>query len=322
MSKIASPKEMLIPAEAAGQRLDVVVQKLLGPDFSRAQVQKLLRHGDITLGGAPARASLRVGTGQKIAVTIPPPEPVELIPEPMGLDILFEDEHLIVVNKAPGVVVHPAPGHSRATLVHGLLHHCGALAQVGGKLRPGIVHRLDKDTSGALVAAKGDIPHRRLVAAFAAGKVDKVYLALVWGSPPETGQIESGIGRHPTDRKRMSSRGRHTKAAASSWLVVRRFAPGLSLLKVKIHTGRTHQIRVHLSEAGFPVVNDSLYGRRRGKQLPPGPLREALHQAGRQLLHAAHLGFDHPVTKQRLEVDAPLPPDFQAVLGALQEAEA
>lgn len=322
MTRTALPKEMLVPAEAAGRRLDVVVQQILGPAFSRAQVQRLLRQGNITLSGSSARPSARVRSGQKIMVSIPPPEPTDLIPEPMDLDVLFEDEHLVVVNKAPGLVVHPAPGHNRATLVHGLLHHCGALAEVGGKLRPGIVHRLDKDTSGALVAAKGDIPHRRLVAAFASGNIDKVYLALVWGSPSALGRSVSGIGRHPTDRKRMSSRGRHTKAAASSWRVVRRFAAGFSLLRVKIHTGRTHQIRVHLSEAGFPVVNDSLYGRRRGRQLPPGPVQEAVRGAGRQLLHAVYLGFDHPVTGERVEVNAPLPYDFRAVLRALEQVDA
>jgi len=311
-----------VPPAAAGRRLDLVTHELLGPDFSRTQVQRLLKTGHIILEGVPARPSTRVKAGQKVVVSLPPPEPDELTPEPMALKVLFEDEHLIVVNKEPGLVVHPAPGHKSATLVHGLLHHCGAMAQVGGRLRPGIVHRLDKDTSGALVAAKSDLAHRGLVAAFADGKVDKKYLALVWGYPPDRGEIATGIGRHPNDRKKMSSRGRRTKPASSSWQVVRRFKQGFSLLRVRIHTGRTHQIRVHLSEAGYPVVGDPLYGRRRMGNLPPGPVQEAVRAAGRQLLHALRLGFAHPVTGQKMEVMAGLPADFRAVLRALTTTEA
>jgi 23S rRNA pseudouridine1911/1915/1917 synthase len=229
---------------------------------------------------------------------------------------------LIVVNKPPGLVVHPAPGHSQGTLVHGLLHHCqGGLAGVGGKLRPGIVHRLDKDTSGALVAAKSDLAHRGLVASFAAGKVDKTYLALVWGAPPKKGKAETGIGRHPVDRKRMSSKGRHTKPAQSRWQVTRRFKPGFSLLRVKIHTGRTHQIRVHLSEAGYPVAADATYGGKRKQRSAPEPVAAALKKADRQMLHALALGFDHPITGQRLDLVAPLPSDFRTVLRALEEAD-
>ena len=316
------PKDFPVPLKAAGRRLDVVAQELLGPEFSRAQVQRLLKAGHITLDGAPARPAARVKGGQRLTVTLPPPEPDDLTPEPMALEVLFEDEHLIVVNKAPGLVVHPAPGHKNATLVHGLLHHCGAMAQVGGRLRPGIVHRLDKDTSGALVAAKNDLAHRGLVAAFADGRVDKKYLALVWGFPPARGEIATGIGRHPKDRKKMSSQGRRTKPASSSWQVVRRFKQGVSLLRVRIHTGRTHQIRVHLSEAGYPVVGDPLYGRRRTGSLPPGPVQQAVRAAGRQLLHALRLKFAHPVTGQRVDVIAGLPADFRAVLRALTETEA
>jgi len=302
----------------AGRRLDLVALGLLGPEFSRSQVQRLIRQGCITLAGRPARAGQKVMAGQDIAVALPPPEPSRLVPEPLHLEILYEDEDLVVVNKAAGMVVHPAPGHSRGTLVHGLLHHCGQLAQVGGELRPGIVHRLDKDTSGVLLAAKSDRAHRALVAAFAAGRVHKRYLALVLGSPPSSGQVESGIGRHPVDRKRMSSRGRHTKPALSRWQVRQRLA-GLSLLEVEIATGRTHQIRVHLSEAGFPVAMDPVYGGRRGiKRLAP-PLAAALKAAGRQMLHARRLALAHPVSGREMEFIAPLPPDFQQVLAAARE---
>jgi len=311
-----------VPAEAEGRRLDVVAQELLGEKFSRSQVQRLLRQGHITLDGGPARAAVKVRAGQAITVELPEPEPSELIPQAMDLAALYEDEHLIVVNKPPGLVVHPAPGHGQGTLVHGLLHHCrNGLSGVGGKLRPGIVHRLDKDTSGALVAAKSDEAHRALVAAFAAGKVSKVYLALVWGAPPIAGNADSGIGRHPVDRKRMSSQGRHTKPARTSWVVARRFRAGLSLLRVSIHTGRTHQIRVHLSEAGFPVAADAAYGGRRQKRAAPQPVADALQNAGRQMLHALELGFEHPVRGGRLRLTAPLPSDFRAVLRALEEED-
>jgi len=308
-----------------GRRLDVVLLRLLGEEFSRAQVQRLLRQGLVTLEGAPARPSQKARAGQSLRVTIPPPRPVELVPTPMNLQILYEDADLLVVNKPPGLVVHPSPGHASHTLVHGLLHHCGHLAAVGGKLRPGIVHRLDKDTSGALVAAKSDQAHRRLVTAFAAGHLEKQYLALVWGQPPCKGEIAAGIGRHPVDRKRMSTRGRHTKPARTQWRVLKRYPQGLSLLLVRIHTGRTHQIRVHLSEAGHPVVGDATYGGTRGlhgqgkRALEPGPVRDAVVAAGRQMLHALYLGLDHPLGRGRLEITAPLPPDFRRVLFALWE---
>jgi 23S rRNA pseudouridine1911/1915/1917 synthase len=311
-----------ITAEKAGGRLDLAVLELLGPDFSRNQVQRLLKQGCITLEGRPARAAQKVSPGQAVAVALPPPEPAELIPEPLALDVLYEDGDLIVVNKAPGMVVHPAPGHASGTLVHALLHHCGDLAQVGGRLRPGIVHRLDKDTSGALVAAKNDQAHRRLAAAFASGRVDKQYLALVWGDPPPAGESRGGIGRHPVDRKRMSSHGRHTKPAHTRWRVTRRFAAaGMSLLRVDIFTGRTHQIRVHLSEAGYPVVGDPVYGGRRARRRPPDPLGGALARAGRQMLHAANLGLEHPLSGQRLEVVAALPEDFRLVLRACRRMD-
>ncbi len=303
----------------AGRRLDLVALSLLGSGFSRSQVQRLIRQGCITLAGRPARSGQRVAAGQDIAVVLPPARPSRLLPEPLELEILYEDGDLVVVNKAPGMVVHPAPGHSRGTLVHGLLHHCGELAQVGGEQRPGIVHRLDKDTSGVLVAAKSDRAHRALVAAFAAGRVHKRYLALVLGSPPERGRVEAGIGRHPVDRKRMSSRARRTKPALTRWRVRERF-PGLALLEVEIATGRTHQIRVHLSEAGFPVAMDPTYGGRRGMRRLPPALARALKGAGRQMLHARRLALAHPLSGRDMEFVAPLPPDFQGVLEAAGEA--
>jgi 23S rRNA pseudouridine1911/1915/1917 synthase len=312
--------ETLIPASSEGSRLDLAALELLGPGFSRSQVQRLLREGCITLDGRPARAGAKVRAGQRLAAVVPPARPDELAPEPMDLAVLYEDDDLIALNKPPGLVVHPAPGHRTGTLVHGLLHHCRGLAEVGGRQRPGIVHRLDQDTSGVLVAAKSDAAHRGLVAAFAAGRVDKTYLALVWGSPPAAGRADAPIGRHPVDRKRMSTRARRAKPAATRWQVTRSFAAGLSLLRVRIRTGRTHQIRVHLAEAGFPVANDATYGGRRQRRSAPPEAARALAAAGRQMLHALELGLEHPVSRRRLDFTAPLPPDFRAVLRALEEA--
>ena len=310
--------KLSVPDKSAGRRLDAVLAELLSPQISRSQVQRLAKDGAVLLDGRPARPSQKVAAGQAVEVRVPEPEPLEIMPEPMDLAVLYEDSDLIVVNKPPGLVVHPAPGHASHTLVHGLLHHCGDLSGIGGKLRPGIVHRLDKDTSGALVAAKGDMAHRGLVAAFAAGRVDKEYLALVHGTPPARGQADSGIGRHPKDRKRMSSAAKHAKPALSRWRVTRRFGQEASLLRVAIATGRTHQIRVHLSEAGYPVAGDRTYGGRRARQGLTGSAGQALAAAKRQMLHAVCLGFDNPVSGQRIEVMAPLPPDFRAVLRALE----
>ncbi len=312
-----------VPAEAAGRRLDQVAAELLAPRLSRAQVQRLLAEGRLSLDGRRDKGSARVKGGEELSLILPPPQPLDLRPEAMDLAVLFEDSHLIVVNKAPGLVVHPAAGHETGTLVHGLLHHCGDLAGVGGMLRPGIVHRLDMDTSGALVAAKDDRAHRGLVAAFAAGRVKKQYLALVWGQPPASGEIKTGIGRHPVDRKRMSSQGRQTKPALTRWRLVRFFpAAEVSLLRVTIATGRTHQIRVHLAEAGWPVLGDAVYGGRRARKLPPGEAGPALKAAHRQMLHALRLAFSHPVTGGKVAVVAPLPADFRAVLHALAAGEA
>ena len=308
-----------IPLKSDGARLDVALLELLGEDFSRARVQALIKEELVLLDGLPSRSSQKVKGGQRVEISVPEPEPIDLTPETIPLQVLFEDDDLIVVNKPPGLVVHPSPGHFSHTLVHGLLARC-PLAQVGGKLRPGIVHRLDKDTSGAIIAAKSDMAHRRLVAAFAAGRVKKTYLALVWGSPPAEGRIDQGIGRHPVDRKRMSTKSRSVKSAVTVWRVLKRCPQGMSLLRVGIKTGRTHQIRVHLAEEGFPVVGDSVYGARRGrgKRSPgPGPLRDALEQSGRQLLHALELSFPHPLGKGPVRVLAPLPEDFRKVLHTL-----
>ena len=305
------------PAED-GQRLDLVVQSFLGPDYSRAQVQRLLRQGMVTIEGNPAKAAQKVKQRQDIKVVLPDPVKIDLVPVPMELEILYEDQHLVVVNKPAGLVVHPAPGNYENTLVHGLLAHCGDLAGVGGELRPGIVHRLDKDTTGALVAAKNDQTHRGLAAAFAAGHIKKEYLALLCGYPPSEGLNQKGIGRHPVHRKKMSSKGPNLKPAKTTWRVTRRFKAGYSLARVRIKTGRTHQIRVHFSEMGFPVAGDPVYGR---KKNPNDPIGQAVKKAGRQFLHAVNLVFTHPITREKIDLTAGLPPDFRAVLRMLEQVD-
>lgn len=295
------------------------VHRALSNDFSRSAIQRMLKQGSITVDGQTARAADKVKPGWLVEIDPPEPEPLKLTPRPMDFEVLFEDADIIVINKPSGLVVHPSPGHADHTLVHGLLHHCHDLAGVGGKLRPGIVHRLDKDTSGALVAAKTDQAHRMLVGAFASGRVEKRYLALVHGRPPLKGKADAPIGRHPVDRKRMSTAARHGKTAHTAWQRMREYGENLSLLKVAIRTGRTHQIRVHLAEAGYPVLGDRVYGGRRARRKFDGPLGQALKQADRQMLHAVYLAFNHPTGGQRLVNWAPLPPDFRAVLAALEE---
>jgi 23S rRNA pseudouridine1911/1915/1917 synthase len=304
--------QLIFPPQCDGLRLDQAVVMLL-PELTRAQVQRLVRLGKIQQEGQNLKPSQKVRSGQSLSIALPKAEPVALIPQQVDFTVLYEDEDIIVVNKPAGVVVHPAAGHMENTLVHGLLHHCRDLAGVGGRLRPGIVHRLDKDTSGALVAAKNDKAHQSLAQAFACGEVDKSYLALVWGTPAPRGEISGDIGRHPVDRKRMSGCSRRGKPARTSWRVIRYYHDALSLLEVIIRTGRTHQIRVHMSEAGFPLAGDGVYSAKKSRQ----DLLGLGIKAGRQMLHAARLSFIHPARKEKLKFIAPLPDDFRTILRAL-----
>ncbi|MDR1398060.1 MAG: RluA family pseudouridine synthase [Desulfarculales bacterium] len=308
--------QLVFPPQCDGLRLDQAVVMLL-PELTRAQIQRLVRLGKIQQAGQSLKPAHKVKAGQSFSIVFPEAEPLSLIPQQVDFAVLYEDEHIIVVNKPAGLVVHPAAGHPENTLVHGLLHHCRDLAGVGGKLRPGIIHRLDKDTSGALVAAKNDLAHQGLAQAFARGEVYKSYLALVWGAPASQGEISGNIGRHPVDRKRMSGCSRRGKPARTAWRVIHYYHDGLSLLEVIIHTGRTHQIRVHMSEAGFPLVGDSVYGAKKFRRLLPGPGIKA----GRQMLHAARLSFTHPARGEKLKFTAPLPEDFRALLRSLKEAK-
>ncbi|MCG0276961.1 MAG: RluA family pseudouridine synthase [Thermanaeromonas sp.] len=291
--------------EEAGKRLDVWLTEKL-PGISRSRIQELIEQGLILVEGNTAKASHKVRPGQKIWGEVPPRPSLKARPEPIPLDIVYEDEDLVVVNKPQGMVVHPAPGNESGTLVNALLYHCGGLSGMGGAIRPGIVHRLDKDTSGLLVAAKNDFAHRSLAAQIKARKVTRVYLALVYGEIKEAaGKIEAPIGRHPVDRQRMAVTLKNSRPALTYYRVLRRF-DGFTLLEVRLETGRTHQIRVHMAYVGHPVVGDALYG----------PKKQAFKVPG-QLLHAAKLGFYHPRSGDYLEFTAPLPQAFLHVLELL-----
>jgi len=294
-----------------GIRVDAWIAELTG--VSRAQVRRWVDAGRVLVAGAKVRASYKVSLGDSIEARPIEAVEMELTPEAIPLDVLHEDEDLIVIDKPAGLVVHPAPGHPNGTLVNALLHHCGDLAGIGGVLRPGIVHRLDRGTSGVLVAAKNDAAHQALSTQFAEHSIDRVYRALVRGLPrADEGRIDRPIGRHPRDRKRMSVVTKAGRDSITNWRVTRRFRDStVSELEVHPETGRTHQIRVHLSAAGLPLVGDVIYGRARG--------RDAL--LGRPALHAAHLGFEHPRSGKRMGFDSVMPDDLLEWMAELGDAE-
>jgi 23S rRNA pseudouridine1911/1915/1917 synthase len=303
------------------ERLDRFLAEAL-PELSRSQVKKLIEEGLVALRGTAAKAGEKLKGGETIEVTLPPPTPAEALPQEIPLAVLYEDRHLIVVDKPAGLVVHPAPGHPGGTLVNALLHHCTDLAGVGGELRPGIVHRLDKGTSGVLVAAKDDATHQALARQFKAHNIARRYVALVHGTVAgEAGTIDRPIGRHPTERKKMSSRARAGRHAVTHWRVLARYGRDrLTLLELRLETGRTHQIRVHLSELGLPVVGDPVYGSAgRLHDLADGELRRRLQQLHRQALHARLLGFMHPASGAWMEFESPLPADMRGILEYLEE---
>ena len=276
------------------------------PDFSRSRIQQLIRAGLVRLNGEPTRPRQLVQTGDQIELTNPPPEKIETRPEAIPLEILFEDNDLIVINKPAGMTVHPGAGHHEHTLVNALLHHCPTLSGIGGKERPGIVHRLDKETSGCLVAAKNDLAHRDLSKQFAERTVDKVYLALVAGKiRKQTGVIEQSIGRHPVHRQRMSVSSPRGRAARTEYRALRSNEQ-TSLIECRLHSGRTHQIRVHLHHLGNPVLGDKIYAPRFAKNFP------------RQMLHAWKLGFHHPRTGEWKNFEAPLPDDFKGAIAMVR----
>ena len=305
-----APAVYTVPDVPAGTRLDQWLTGVL-PDRSRARIQQLIRSGHIQLNGAACKAHHPVHVGDSVSVTIPAPAPVELQPEAIPLDVLLEDEAILVLNKPAGLVVHPAAGHDSGTLVNALLHHCPDLPGIGGEQRPGIVHRLDRDTSGVMVVAKTEAAMQSLTSQFKDRHVRKQYIALVRGKLiPESGRIETLIGRHPHDRKKMSAQIEHGRNAVTHYTTRESFADEASLLDITIETGRTHQIRVHMAHLGHPVLGDRDYGRAHtltgGVPVP------------RQMLHAARLAFTHPVNGHPVDCTAPLPDDLQTLLTHLR----
>ncbi|HET9158772.1 MAG TPA: RluA family pseudouridine synthase [Myxococcaceae bacterium] len=296
-----------------GERLDRAIASSL-PELSRSRAQALLEAGRILVDGRPGSASQRLKGGEQVEVTVPPPEPAVPQPEDLPLSVLHEDRDLLVLDKPAGLVVHPAAGHARGTLVNALLHHVSGLSGVGGVLRPGIVHRLDKETSGCLVVAKNDAALQALQRAFQERTVEKTYLALVHGQPPDTGRLETLHSRHPRDRKRFTGRARTGKPAVTTWRV-RESLHGAALLEVGLETGRTHQIRVHLAEMGHPLLGDALYG---GTRKGDARVKAVQTQLGRQGLHAWRLAFPHPRTGKQVRCEAPVPADLQLAVESLE----
>ncbi len=297
-----------------GKRLDVYVAECV-PALSRSQAQRLIRTGHVRVNGAEARPSTPLVAGCIVEVDVPPPEPDTPEPEALPLTIRYEDDDLAVIEKPAGMVVHPGAGHASGTLVNALLFHLSGLSGIGGKARPGIVHRLDRGTSGLMVVAKHDAAHQALARQFAGRRVEKLYTALVWGRPEKGAVFDRPIGRDPVHRQKMSTRAPKGRAALTRIVDVEPLGP-LSLVTVAIESGRTHQIRVHLSEAGYPVVGDPVYGgRRRGAPA-------AVTRLERPFLHATRLVFDHPRDGRMMELSSPLPDDLQGVVDALRRAAA
>jgi 23S rRNA pseudouridine1911/1915/1917 synthase len=314
-----------LPVESVhvGERLDRFLAAAQA-DLSRSRIQTLIRDGLVTVNGKAARASARLRAGDVVSFDAPGPRTVALEPEDIPLDIVYEDADLLVVNKPAGLVVHPGAGVPRGTLVHALLHHDPGIASVGGEGRPGIVHRLDKDTSGLMVVARTPRAHRALVEAIRERSVQRVYHALVWGSPPaDAGEATGAIGRDPRNRKRMAVVQRGGKPALTRWRALERFGPA-TLIEARLDTGRTHQIRVHLAAFGYPVVGDPVYGGRGKKQLSAEEAErtlaaELLDGLPRQALHASELALAHPVTGRPLRWTSSVPNDFARALERLRE---
>lgn len=294
--------------EDVGSRIDVFLAEAM-EQLSRSGVQKLIDAGQITRNGKPTKANEKLKEGDVIHVTLPDVKEVEILPENIPLDILYEDKDVIVVNKPQGMVVHPAPGHLSGTLVNALLYHCGEeLSGINGEKRPGIVHRIDKDTSGVLMVAKNDMAHQSLAAQLAVHSITRKYYAIVYnGFPEDTGTVDRPIGRNPQDRKKMAVTEKHSRHAVTHYRVLERMEK-FTLIEAQLETGRTHQIRVHMAYIGHPLLGDPVYG----------PKKQPIHLEG-QALHAKVLGFQHPRTGEYMEFEAPLPPYFEALLERLRK---
>jgi 23S rRNA pseudouridine1911/1915/1917 synthase len=314
--------EVTIEADQQGERVDRALAARL-PDLSRSRLKSLIEQGRVRSGERTiSDPSQRVKPGQNFAILIPEAAAPAPAPEEIPLVVRYEDDALIVIDKPAGMVVHPAPGNEGATLVNALIAHCGAsLSGIGGVRRPGIVHRLDKDTSGLLVAAKHDLAHRKLAEDFAAHRIERAYRAVVWGVPAKkSGEIEGNIGRHPVHRKKMTVLARGGKPALTRYRVLKSFGGVASLVECRLATGRTHQIRVHLASIGHPLLGDPTYGRTtpaRLNALSPRP-RAALAGFKRQALHAWLLGFEHPMTGETLRWESALPSDMGFLISSLE----
>ena len=310
--------------EESGLRLDLFLSKRC-EDLSRSRIQQLLKEGHVIKENSDLKltAKTAVKSGDQFSIHVPEAEDLDIIAEDIPLEILYEDNDLIVINKPAGMVVHPAPGHSKGTLVNALLSHCAeSLSGIGGIKRPGIVHRLDKDTSGLIVIAKNDDAHHKLSAQFSKRDLSRVYYALVWGVPsPQIGQIETQMGRHKTDRMRMAVLKSGGKEAITDYEVVKNFKNQASLIECHLQTGRTHQIRVHMSHIGTPLVGDPTYNaNRRPLTVPIADVTKILNAFPRQALHAAELHFIHPSTKEEMSFESDLPEDFRQLLDDLANA--
>lgn len=318
--------ELIVSSEDEGERLDSYLASHVS-EVSRSAFQRLIEEGCVTVNGSPSRPAHKVKAGEAVWYAIPPPKPARILPEELPLDIVYEDEHLIVINKPKGMVVHPAPGAPAGTLVNALLAHCKGLSAVGGVERPGIVHRLDKDTSGLIVVAKNDTAHQALQKQIQARVAERKYLALVWGNPRfEQAVVDAPIGRHPVDRKKMavieSPAARRARVAVTDFRVLERFGP-FALMEAELRTGRTHQVRVHSAYAGHPVVGDPTYS---GKQRLQAGRKEFVVAVNRlidelrgQALHAYYLSFDHPATGERLEFTVRMPEEMEQLVTYLRE---
>ena len=303
-------KTLIVSPDGRGKRLDAWLSEQ-EPDLSRSRIQSLIRAGSILLNGCPTKPSQKLVREMAVRVDVPPPVSSELVPEDIPLDVLYEDADVVVLNKPAGLVVHPAAGHASGTLVNALLAHCPDLAGIGGEKRPGIVHRLDRDTTGVMVVAKNELAMHGLVSQFRQRQVEKEYLALVWGRlAPTSGRVETPIGRNPHNRKTMSATSGSGRLAITTYQTIELFRD-TSLVTVRIETGRTHQIRVHMAFLGHSVVGDPQYGRQRYQVLP-------ISVPTRQMLHAIRLGLNHPRTGERLIIEAPVPDDMRVLLETLR----
>lgn len=327
-------RRLVIDVGSAGSRLDLFLANHFKPEkvseagLSRAEIQRLIGAGQITLNGVKAKASVRVRSNDQVDIRLMPARDTTLGAEALPLEILHEDGDCIVINKAPGVSVHPGAGHWSGTLVNALLYHCPDIEGIGGVRRPGIVHRLDKDTSGVMIVAKNMFAYRTLVLQFKNRTVEKEYVALAWGKVmPDQGVIDRPIGRHRSDRKKMSSThfSQRSRQALTEWTVEQRFAlagansrPGLSLLRLRPRTGRTHQLRVHLADSGYPLVGDPVYGKQR-EGAAMAVIDPVLKSFPRQALHAETLVVSHVRTAERTKFTAPLPDDFRRLLTQLRD---